>query len=934
MDPMSALSVAAAVIQFVDFGGHLLSDTYEIYISPSGQKDNLVQLSALASDLLQLSDQVDRKSRALTQNEQHAKSENQLLKLCSECKTTSKDLQNALDLLKTRGTKTFCFDKNGLGGSFRVALQGIWSHKKIEKMVEDLANIRRRMMMALLVSVWYLFIILHVVSSGSLLLRDDSKRSQERDIQFSKQLDSIIDTLNRLDQTKNNILSEEMISIANEETNPVRKELEKILWDPLWDKKIALDIPAQSCTDTEESKIFSEKVRTSIIDSVSFETLQAREEAIPEVFQTTCQWIFQEHPTEVEGKLLWSSFPVWLESSAREIYWITGKPGSGKSTLMKFIIQHELATKHLEVWAHGSKILLASYYSWNGGLDMQKSREGLMKTLLFQALTLFPDLTPQVVPRRWALMHMLHNAEAAPAWKLAELRESLRNLLSECGESFKVAVFIDGLDEFESPPTQILELIHEINTYHGVKLCVAGRPWIEFEDAFNECPMLRMEQLTDKDIEFFTRKRFELNRGFKLLKNVFPNEADMLLQDIVRKAQGVFLWVSLVVRALLEGVTEGDRMSDLQQIVKEVPSDISKLYDHIWANIRPRNIANSSELFQLFQSAIGPLDCITLWLADEKKPLETDINSISSDSRKVVQELMRRRLDSRTRGILEISPSGLVNFLHRTAADWTRQPNVREGIKSAAPNFDPCIALLQAETIRLVDKTSFSITSEQYYQFWDKVLKCLSYASRAVYSETSDSKLIQILDKVDVEARVLSKSFDSIFRELRVSKPWRYSHWSVFQDTHHLPARKNSFVGLAAQFCITPYVNAKISSDRSLLWKGPSKHSVSILENAVLGPKYFTNPILYSGGSAMYVQLFLDFNRRLEFVEFLLEKGARPGFDDLIISEVNSPRMGLLGDSYTKDVTELLKKHMGLKRVLKSAKNVLGLNSKNNSGSL
>jgi hypothetical protein len=59
MDPLSALSVAAAVVQFVDFGTRVLSDARHIYESSSGQTSMNLELSTVANDLSRLIDDME-----------------------------------------------------------------------------------------------------------------------------------------------------------------------------------------------------------------------------------------------------------------------------------------------------------------------------------------------------------------------------------------------------------------------------------------------------------------------------------------------------------------------------------------------------------------------------------------------------------------------------------------------------------------------------------------------------------------------------------------------------------------------------------------------------------------------------------------------------------------------------------------------------------
>lgn len=81
----------------------------------------------------------------------------------------------------------------------------------------------------------------------------------------------------------------------------------------------------------------------TIFRGLHFPGMNNREEDIPERFATTVEWVFREPRKSKDaggGAPMWSDFPKWLEGGgAQDIYWITGKPGSGKSTLTKFIAQ-------------------------------------------------------------------------------------------------------------------------------------------------------------------------------------------------------------------------------------------------------------------------------------------------------------------------------------------------------------------------------------------------------------------------------------------------------------------------------------------------------------------------------------------------------------------------------------------------------------------
>lgn len=64
----------------------------------------------------------------------------------------------------------------------------------------------------------------------------------------------------------------------------------------------------------------------------------------------------------------------------------------------------------------------------------------------------------------------------------------------------KFFFMIDGLDEFDGSPKEIVELVLGMAKHPHVKMCIASRPWLVFADAFEDRPSLRLEQLTDNDV--------------------------------------------------------------------------------------------------------------------------------------------------------------------------------------------------------------------------------------------------------------------------------------------------------------------------------------------------------------------------------------------------------------------------------------------------
>ena len=144
-------------------------------------------------------------------------------------------------------------------------------------------------------------------------------------------------------------------------------------------------------------------VNRTILEQLSYPHMTNRYEEIQEAHSKTFEWIFRRAE---QSDLPWNDFSKWLRQDAN-IYWINGKAGSGKSTLMKYIYDSRHTAEYLREWgckrlSITSQCCIASFFFWNSGTDMQKSQQGLLRSLLFQVLGHNPNLIPLVLPAQWA----------------------------------------------------------------------------------------------------------------------------------------------------------------------------------------------------------------------------------------------------------------------------------------------------------------------------------------------------------------------------------------------------------------------------------------------------------------------------------------------------------------------------------------------------
>ena len=434
-----------------------------------------------------------------------------------------------------------------------------------------------------------------------------------------------------------------------------------------------------------------------ILHSLDFPELDVRHEMIPKAHAATFDWVFNKEPTQ---SIPWSNFVDWLSisDSNKKIYWVTGKPGSGKSTLMRYLSGDSRTRSHLQHWAGLKGLVIAKCFFWNAGSEMQKSQNGLLRSLLVQLLPHISNLTEEVNPWRWQSYKL--GAERLVPWTSKELMDCLKFAIRQIANSANLCLFIDGLDEFEGNDAARIELISlltELSLDPSVKLCVSSRPHLIFKDAFERFALLQLHHLTRNDIDRHIQDKLVGTQTFLALKHRDGAGCAQLAQDIVEKAQGVFLWVSLVVRDLSTCLCNGDGIFDLRRKLEAIPSDLHKYFASMMHQLDDFYLEQAYELFQVATSAETPLSLLTysyIHQGHEDGQLAPRKNVLIENEVSDRCQNMERRLMSRCKGLLEVyhTPTehflfrDRVDFLHRTVRDFLLTEGWRPCGKWCNPN--------------------------------------------------------------------------------------------------------------------------------------------------------------------------------------------------------------------------------------------------------
>lgn len=378
----------------------------------------------------------------------------------------------------------------------------------------------------------------------------------------------------------------------------------------------------------------------SCLESLRFPRMNSRHRTIESPMKDTCIWLLECRAFE-----RWSD--EFGHHDGNGLIFLKGKPGSGKSVLMKEAF-HQTTLKQ-----RGSAFCTAAFFFNLKGDGLEHSLAGLLRSLLYQLL-------PQYRHHLTEFCKMWEQKEEAEClagsdlpWEESVLKSLLIAIFSSPPVK-KAKIFIDAVDECDAEDYWHLvqfwgELTKTASTHGGLSVCMSGRflPILPFVTS------IIVHNGNGHDIQKYVDQKFEYTIATSGATWTLP-----LRRKVLNLSGGVFLWVVLVVDDLIKKWAEGTSVQYLLGRLDLIPRELETMFAEMFTDLDPVTKPLTLRLFQWATLATKPLR-LHEWhhiLAFIKDPPPLSLKAWSK-SVEVTDgdEQLERQIKSLSRGLLQVS---------------------------------------------------------------------------------------------------------------------------------------------------------------------------------------------------------------------------------------------------------------------------------------
>ncbi|KAL8348370.1 hypothetical protein RB598_001598 [Gaeumannomyces tritici] len=403
------------------------------------------------------------------------------------------------------------------------------------------------------------------------------------------------------------------------------------------------------------------------METLSFPEMNHRGADIENAAEGTCKWIV-DHPVYSQ----WST-------NGQGLLWVKGKPGSGKSTLIKYIIRQLQGTT-------STPTLNITFFFHGRGTELQKSSIGLFRALLHQIGDTYPRAIRGLIKQ---YLKYREETTSAWSWRTQDLEDLLiSEAIPTLLQRTNLSIYIDALDECgEAEARRLVSFFsraYDRSSSHAFRLsiCFSCRHYPII--APDICEQIVVESANDHDISTYINQTLSQHVQDE-------EELKSLRQELESRARQVFLWVVVVLPNITRLYSEGQTLQQILEYIKGIPPELHSLYKSLAKELSEKSGPDSSRLFQIICYSRETLSISDLRIAfnyaggpdSATRTLEewTVLSPVKTNNQ------MRKKLRSLSAGMAEETPSG-VQLTHQTVQDYLVEQgfSMLSGVEGRSPS--------------------------------------------------------------------------------------------------------------------------------------------------------------------------------------------------------------------------------------------------------
>ncbi|RPB12639.1 hypothetical protein P167DRAFT_150293 [Morchella conica CCBAS932] len=305
-----------------------------------------------------------------------------------------------------------------------------------------------------------------------------------------------------------------------------------------------------------EMLVFYDEERQECLNTLHFKNL--RYDKIAVHHSDTLAWLWKSPEYK-----LWISF----KHPDSGLLFIEGKPGSGKSTLVRYFADNFTPPS--------DAIVLKFFYNTRDG-EHERDHRNMLRTLLYQILKADESF----------FIHFQSIYRREGGGRIEWCSKDMKDILRACKTHLRprmIYLIIDAMDESAcTDRTDIVQFLHVLsapalnNRECMVYIFLASRPINELQSSnWSERQVIRLQEKNRGDIERYTHNLLQ-NKDFTSVNSEVKQEIEGY---ILKFSDGVFIWVCLVLKELAEEVMNDSRRSTLISFLESLPKSLESLYE-------------------------------------------------------------------------------------------------------------------------------------------------------------------------------------------------------------------------------------------------------------------------------------------------------------------------------------------------------------------